>query len=102
MSELTIQRRRVKLAAVRRQAGLCVLCGKALNGVGEMHEVKIARRHVMRWPEEERAKIHVIENCVVLHPECHQVAETKTNSAILAKYLDEQHPGWVLPRREGK
>jgi hypothetical protein len=49
---------------------------KPLNGSGELHEVMLTRGDVQFAKDEDKLRIHVPQNCTVLHPgPCHHAAQ---------------------------
>ena len=57
----------------------CPICAKLIYGNFDMHEAIITRGMVQMSSLEKKEKIHVKENVVLLHPECHKDARSSTN-----------------------
>jgi hypothetical protein len=52
-----------------------------------MHEVLLSRGDVQGSADEVKAAIHVAENCVLVHPGCHQHADEIGPKALCARNL---------------
>ena len=54
---------------------VCAVCGESIRHSFDLHEVIISRGDVAKCSEEVKLKIHCPENCVIVHPQCHIMAE---------------------------
>lgn len=68
--------------AVGRLRPICPVCNLPIIEAVEMHEVFLTKGDVQGAPKEVQELINCRENCVLLHPKCHLVAQFELRGSL--------------------